>query len=127
MRLILVLLFAFVAIAACGSSDESGQDEAATTDRSVTTTTMGTVAEDSSELGPGGYGFDRSDPAAGIADIMEAFAADEDTATCIYEAWGDVANIPPAELTPELMTFEICGTSIFQLMTGDPRFTGSDG
>ena len=85
----------------------------------------GPESEPEAEPGPGGFEFDRSDPEAGIANIMEAFATDEATATCIYEAWGDVANVPPAELTPELMTFEICGTSIFELMTGDARFTGT--
>jgi hypothetical protein len=57
---------------------------------------------------------------------VDAFATDEATATCIYDAWGDVANLPPEELTTELMTYEICGTSIFQMITGDPRFTGRD-
>lgn len=79
-----------------------------------------------SEPGPGGFGFDRSDPEAGVANIKEAFATDEATAACIHDAWGDVANLPPAELTPELMTFEICDTSIFELMTGDARFTNAD-
>jgi len=84
------------------------------------------LVADLAEAGPGGYGFDRSDPVAGIANIMEAFAADEATATCIHDAWGDLANVPPAELTAELMTYEICGTSIFQMISGDPRFTGRD-
>ncbi len=85
----------------------------------------GSESEPEAEPGPGGYEFDRSDPEAGIANIMAAFATDEATATCIYDAWGDVANVPPAELTPELMAFEICDTSILELMTGDARFTGS--
>ena len=91
------------------------------------TTTQETVTSPASETagpGPGGYEFDRSDPEAGVANIMAAFATDEATAKCIFDAWGDVANVPPAELTPELMRFEICGTSLFQLMTGDSRFTG---
>jgi hypothetical protein len=109
-KLIGFLLAATLTATSCGSSTPEPEPEVQT-----------------SELGPGGYGFDRSDPDAGIANIMAAFSTDEATATCIHEAWGDVANVPPAELTPELMTFEICGTSIFQLMTGDGRFTGTDG
>ena len=76
---------------------------------------------------PGGFNFDRSDPAGGVANIMEAFATDEDTARCIFEAWGDVSQVPPEELTPELFNYEICGTSIFALISGDNRFTGQGG
>ncbi len=123
-------LLLVVALSAACSADP-GTDDATepTTDTSQATTSVSDSDSEaeSSEPGPGGYGFDRSDPETGIANIMEAFATDEETAACIHEAWGDVANVPPAELTPELMTFEICGTSIFELMTGDPRFTGSDG
>jgi hypothetical protein len=74
---------------------------------------------------PGGYSFDRSDPVAGIANIT-AMSPETDPSTiqCVYDAWGDVSNIPPVELTPELWTFEICGTSLFELLTGDPRLTG---
>ena len=110
-RKLIGFLFAVtLAATSCGSSRPETEPEVET-----------------SELGRGGYGFDRSDPETGIANIMAAFSTDEATAACMYEAWGDVANVPPAELTPELMTFEICGTSIFQLMTGDSRFTGADG
>lgn len=73
---------------------------------------------------PGGFEFDRSDPVGGVANIAAAFGTDEATAQCIYDAWGDVANVPAEQLTLELMNFPVCGTSIFQLMTGDPRFTG---
>lgn len=108
-KFVIALVSAALVLSACNSAPEAEPEP-----------------EVVSEPGPGGFEFDRSDPEAGIANIMEAFATDEATATCIYEAWGDVANVPPAELTPELMTFEICGTSIFELMTGDARFTGSN-
>jgi len=79
------------------------------------------------EAPAGDYNFDRSDRPGGIENIMTAFATDEATATCIFDAWGDVATVPAEELTPELFNAEVCGTSIFELMTGDSRFTGSDG
>lgn len=129
MRSALGLLLTLAVAASCSSTSDPGPDaeQATSTTTATTTTTVSNPADGPSEPGPGGYGFDRSDPEAGIANIMDAFATDEATATCIFEAWGDVANVAPAELTPQLMTFEICGTSIFQLMTGDPRFTGADG
>lgn len=74
---------------------------------------------------PGGFSFDRSDPIGGVANIA-ALGTDDATAQCIYDAWGDISDIPPEELTAELMNFPICGTSIFQLITGDQRFTGRD-
>lgn len=104
-----VLLALLLLLAACGSSSSSSPESA-----------------EAAPSTPGGYDFDRSDPEAGIANIMEAFATDRATAECIYDAWGDVANVPPGELTPELMTFPICDTSILQLMTGDAGFTGGD-
>ncbi len=115
-----IALIAALALAACGDSnhDQSTDSES---------TGTGSINTDSpAPSTPGGYNFDRSDPEGGVANIIEAFATDRETAECIYEAWGDVANVEPAELTPELMTFPICGTSIFQMMTGDGRFTGRD-
>ncbi len=117
-------------LAACGGStddDATGDDadRSPSTTADAGTTTASTTATTAPST-PGGYEFDRSDPEGGISNIMEAFATDRDTAVCIYDAWGDVANVPPQELTPELMMFPICGTSIFQLMTGDARFTGAD-
>ncbi|MGI9597008.1 MAG: hypothetical protein ACR2QK_12665 [Acidimicrobiales bacterium] len=132
---IVVAVLALVA-AACGGSSttESADEQAATESTNSSGGDSGTSDSSSSSViadappTPGGYDFDRSDPEAGVANIMAAFATDRATAECIFEAWGDVANVPPEELTVELMTFRICGTSIFQLMTGDPRFTGrSDG
>lgn len=75
---------------------------------------------------PGGYSFDRSDRDGGVANIMAAFATDQPTAECIWQAWGDVSQVAPEDLTPELFTFRICGTSIFELISGDPRLTGRD-
>lgn len=75
---------------------------------------------------PGGYSFDRSDPVGGVTNIMDAFGTDEATASCIYDAWGDASKVPPEELTEELFNFRICGTSIFELISGDSRFTGRD-
>lgn len=127
MRLLAWLLVAVVAIAGCsgGSATVTVPQPTGSTEPTTEPTVSAEAAtEPASKLGPGGYGFDRSDPEGGVENIMAAFATDEATATCIFEAWGDVADVPPAELTPELMTFEVCGTSIFQLMTGDPRFTG---
>lgn len=122
MRVLLSLFAAAIAIVSCGSSapPDSPTERAPTTEPTSTTEPV----EAASESGPGGYGFDRSDRVGGIANIMDAFATNEATAACIFDAWGDVANVPPGELTPELMTYEICGTSIFQMITGDPRFTG---
>ena len=122
MRKALELLFAASLAASCGSA----ADPAFTTEPTEPPTETDSRSDVSAEKGPGGCGFDRSDPEAGIANIMAAFATDEATATCIHEAWGDVANVAPAELTPELMVYQICGTSIFQMMTGDPRFTNVD-
>ena len=119
----LLALFALLG-AACGSSGADADREPAV---ATTTTTAAVPTEAPTDTAsPGGYSFDRSDPEAGIQNIRDAFATDQATAECIFEAWGDVANVPPAELTPELMTFPICGTSIFQMITGDGRFTGRD-
>ena len=75
---------------------------------------------------PGGYSFDRSDPVNGPLNVLSLSPElDPETAQCIYDAWGDISKIPPAELTPELYVFPICGTSIFQLLTGDARLTGT--
>ena len=72
---------------------------------------------------PGGYSFDRSDPVNGPLNV-QALSPDmsDETAQCIYDAWGDISSIPPEELTPELYVFPICGTSLFELLTGDDRF-----
>jgi hypothetical protein len=131
MRLLLSVMMAVFIVAACGTSEPVVATELtpapSVAPEQIPTPTEQALVADLVEAGPGGYGFDRSDPVAGIANIMEAFAADEATATCIHDAWGDLANVPPAELTAELMTYEICGTSIFQMISGDPRFTGRDG
>ncbi len=74
---------------------------------------------------PGGIDFDRSDPVGAVATIMEAFAADEDTARCIFDAWGDASQVAPEQLN-DVWHLDVCGTSIFALMTGDSRFTGRD-
>ena len=128
MRVLLTVLFALTVAASCGGSSTPAptQETTSTPTSSLAQTAEPEPASESSQPGPGGFGFDRSDPTTGVRNIMDAFAADEETATCIYDAWGDVANVPPAELTPQLMTYEICGTSIFQMITGDPRFTGQD-
>jgi hypothetical protein len=86
-----------------------------------------TDAEIAAGQAPGGYSFDRSDPALGPLNI-QALAPEltQETAQCIYDAWGDISKIPPEELTQELMVHPICGTSIFELLTGDDRFSGDD-
>jgi len=122
MRLLLSLFVMVLAAVSCGSSP-SAEPPAPAPTVAPTTAPSRTPAAGEFEPGPGGYGFDRSDPEGGVANIVAAFATDEATATCVFDAWGDVANLPPEELTPELMTFEVCGTSIFQMMTGDARFT----
>ena len=136
MRLFFSVMMAMFVLASCGTSEPAAApeptpaltlaSEPTLAPEPIVTPTAQALIEDLVEAGPGGYGFDRSDPVAGIANIMEAFATDEATATCIHDAWGDLANVPPAELTAELMIFEICGTSIFQMISGDPRFTGRD-
>ncbi len=130
-----IALIAALALAACGGSNDDQSTDSGSTDAESTdsgpnddqsTDSESINTESPAPSTPGGYNFDRSDPEGGVANIIEAFATDRETAECIYEAWGDVANVEPAELTPELMTFPICGTSIFQMMTGDGRFTGRD-
>lgn len=117
MRLLFGFVLSVMALVACGgSADETPAVAPPTPVVAATPTPM--PAQEEARLGPGGYGFDRSDPEGGVANIMEAFATDEATATCIFDAWGDVANLPPSELTPELMAYEICGTSILLMMTG---------
>ncbi len=54
-----------------------------------------------------------------IADIREAFGIDDPVmAECLHTQMGDIANIEASTLTPELMTAEVCGTSIFGLLSG---------
>ncbi len=114
-----VIALALLAASCAGSSNSGLAD-----DQAVIEATTTTVAEPST---PGGFDFARSDPEAGVANLMDAFATDRTTAVCIFTAWGDVASVAPEELTADLMTFPICGTSIFQMITGDPRFTGQEG
>ena len=55
-----------------------------------------------------------------IAQIAEAFGIeDATTAECLHAQMGDVANIDPSALTPELMTTPVCGTSILGLLSGE--------
>lgn len=54
-----------------------------------------------------------------IDDIMLAFGMDDrSTAECIHVQMGNVANIEPSDLTPEIMTRDVCGTSIINLLSG---------
>ena len=56
-----------------------------------------------------------------IDQIVEAFGIeDRSIATCLHANLGDVANIDAAQLTPELMTRDVCGTSILGLLSGEP-------
>ncbi|MEM9654850.1 MAG: hypothetical protein AAGA65_22350 [Actinomycetota bacterium] len=55
---------------------------------------------------------------AAVADIMTAFGINRDLAECIYRDLGDVANIDSAELTPELLTTPVCGTTLLGLLNG---------
>jgi hypothetical protein len=131
MSLFLILTMTVLMVTSCGISEPTVVPDTTPAPtlapEPTATPTAQALLEGVTEPGPGGFGFDRSDPVAGIANIMEAFAVNEATATCIHNAWGDLANVPPADLTAELMTYEICGTSIFQMISGDPRFTGRDG
>lgn len=113
-----VTLVAALGLGACASSSSEIAAEPQSTTEAVIP--AGTSTADT----PGGFEFDRSDPVGGVANIAAAFGTDDATAACIHDAWGDVTEMAPEQLTPDLMNFPICGTSIFQLMTGDPRFTG---
>lgn len=53
-----------------------------------------------------------------VSDIMDAFGVDRALAECLNLELGDVANIDPEELTPELMSMPVCGTSLIALLTG---------
>jgi hypothetical protein len=53
-----------------------------------------------------------------VSDIMDAFGVDRALAECLNLELGDVANIDPEELTPELMSRQVCGTSLFALLSG---------
>jgi hypothetical protein len=53
-----------------------------------------------------------------VADIMAAFGIERELAECINRELGDVANIDSEELTPELMTTEVCGTSLLGMLNG---------
>ena len=59
-----------------------------------------------------------------VDDIMKAFSVERELARCIYQEMGDVANIDPAELTPDLLTSQVCGTSLFALLSGTGPTTG---
>lgn len=52
--------------------------------------------------------------------IMAAFGVDRALAECLNLELGDVARVPSQDLTPELMTRSVCGTSLFGLLTGTP-------
>jgi len=54
-----------------------------------------------------------------IEQISEAFGIDDaTTAECLHAQMGDIANIDPSDLSPQLMTTEVCGTSILGLLSG---------
>ena len=53
-----------------------------------------------------------------VTDIMAAFGIERELAECINREFGDVANIDSAELTPELMTTPVCGTTLLGMLNG---------
>jgi len=55
-----------------------------------------------------------------VDDIMEAFSINRQLAECIHQELGDVANISPELLTPELLTQPVCETSLYALLSGSP-------
>lgn len=55
---------------------------------------------------------------AQVADIMEAFSVDRTMAECLNRELGDIANIDSSELTQELLSMPVCGTSLIGLLTG---------
>lgn len=65
-----------------------------------------------------GLAPDRPVDDAAVTDIMTAFSVDRDLAQCLYRELGDVANIDSSDLTTELMTREVCGTSLLGLLNG---------
>jgi len=53
-----------------------------------------------------------------VDDIIEAFGVNRQLAECINLELGDVANIDPSELTPELLSRSVCGTSLVAILSG---------
>jgi len=60
---------------------------------------------------------DEIDPAQ-VEAIMTAFGVDRTLAECLNTELGDVANIGSAQLTPELLSQPVCGTSLIALLSG---------
>ncbi|MGB5760555.1 MAG: hypothetical protein WBM50_26810 [Acidimicrobiales bacterium] len=54
---------------------------------------------------------------AQVDDIVEAFGVDRSLAECINVELGDVANIDSSELTPELLSRPVCGTSLLAILS----------
>ena len=59
-----------------------------------------------------------------VEDIMAAFGVERSTAECLHGEMGDVANIDSSRLTPALMTRPTCGTSLFDLLSGNTAPSG---
>lgn len=53
-----------------------------------------------------------------VADIMDAFDVDQALAECLNLELGDIASIDSEQLTPELLSRQVCGTSLIALLSG---------
>ena len=67
--------------------------------------------------GPGEVA-DGSDPDVVIDQIAEVFGVDRALAECLYGEFGDIVNADSTSITPEVLTREACGTSLFNLLNG---------